>query len=122
MRFETLTPINITLALMGVLFYFLVSLTKARAKKRKEFNYKTFFSDNWLNAIVSIVSIFPLLIIAIDLVPEVNYLIAFSIGFLNSSLLRSVLVVASNLIVKKDLLSEEGSDEPVNEDHGNNPE
>jgi hypothetical protein len=115
MDFHTLTPTNITLALMGVVFYFLVNLSKAKAKNKKKFNGKKYISDNWLNIVISTTSIFPLLIIAVDLVDKVNYVVSFSIGFLNSSLLRSVIVVAQNALVKKEV-PETTEDQPHSEE------
>ena len=105
-HFQTLTIGNITLALMGVLFYFLVNISRAKTKKKKEFSLRKYTVDNWLNITISIFSIFPLLIIAQDLVPIVNSTIAFSVGFLNSSLLRSILVMTQNLLQKNSVQSD----------------
>jgi hypothetical protein len=88
--------INILLALLGVTIHLLMKF-KTRTNKASDFRFKFWLKDNWVNAVLSVLSAIAVLFMLQDVsmfvgngAQELTKLVAFCAGYFNHSLIRAI--------------------------------
>ena len=99
MKLDHLTTLNIVLAILGMVIYVLMKLSKIQVVRKEKFSFRYWFRRNWINTALSICSCAAILLMLDDIVVFLGIsvqderfysLTAFMAGYLNQSFFRNL--------------------------------